>query len=141
MGNPKQGKVAKYPSKYSDNYVTLAQFLAEMMCERRAASLKVDLPRYFWDSAEEWKSYYFYQLKLANKLLAVYNPGHIIRAVNELKYIYSLNIKVLLELLKKFKDEPEIFKEVVDQPIESSGPSGVFFRRKGILGKLDDWRS
>lgn len=138
MGNPKQGKVAKYPSKYSDNYVTLAQFLAEMMCERRASSLKVDLPRFFWTVCPEWKSYYFYQLKLANNLLVKHNPGHIIRAVNELKYIYSLNIQALLKLLIQYKSEPEIFKEVVEQPVESSNPSGVFIRRKGLLGKLDD---
>lgn len=127
-----------YPSKYSDDYITLAQFLAETMCERRAASLKMELPRFFWKSAQLWKQYYFYQLTIAHSLVKAYDAGLIIRAVNELKYIYSLKIKKLTELIEQYEKEPAKLVEEVIQPLETGNPSGVFHRKKGMLGKLDE---
>ena len=60
------------------------------------------------------------------------------RAINELKYIYSLNIKKLTSLIEEYKLEPAKLQEEVVQPIESGSPSGVFIRKKGALGKLDE---
>lgn len=133
-----QTNKARYPSKYSDNYVTLPQYLAELMCERRAANLKIELPRFFWNTLQLWKQYYFYQLGIANRLVKQYDPGLILRAINELKYIYSLNIKKLIVLIKEYEKEPAKLVEEVVQPIETTHPSGVFIRKKGALGKLDE---
>lgn len=108
------------------------------MCERRAANLGTDLPRFFWDTLPEWKNYYFYQLRLAHSLVKRYNGGILIRALNELKYIYSLNVKKLKTLLEQIEKEPKLLVEEIDKPLESSLPSGVFYRKKGKLGQLDE---
>lgn len=135
---PQQGAKTRYPSKYSDKYITLSQFLAEIMCERRASHLKTELPRFFWDTLPEWKQYYFYQLKLANRLVKLHQAGFILRAVNELKYTFSLKLKAIKELIIKYESEPELLREVIEQPIETVNQSGVFIRKKGALGRLDD---
>lgn len=133
-----QTKKSKYPSKYSDKFITFAQYLAEIMCERRAVDLNVDLPRFFWSSSKEWRQYFLYQVRLANELSKEYSPALLIRVVNEVK-VYSLKVKRLRARLEEMKNEtPLPVEEVVQPPQENSHPSGVFIRKKGLLGKLDE---
>lgn len=133
---PTQGKATRYPSRYSDKFIAFPQYLAEMMCERRAANLKMDLPQTFWVSSPLWKNYFFYQLKLANGLVAKYTSVCILNALNELKYIYSLKTPALLRLIEEKSKQKVTVVDVDIVPIEQSC-SGVFNRRKGSLGKLD----
>ena len=130
-----QGKSARYPSRYTDKYVTCAQYISEIMCERKAADEKVDLPRFFWNTSKKWKGYYFYQIKLANKLLKTYSCDALIKAVREHK-VFSLNNKKLVQFAEKFakevKPEVEVDLKVVEQP--SAGK----FHRPNKLGKLDE---
>lgn len=128
---------SKYPSKYSDKYITFAQYLAEIMCERRAADLKIDLPRFFWVSNKKWRQYFLYQVRLANELAKEYHPALLIRAVNEIK-VYSLKVARIRERLEQMKNEPQPIEEHIDKPPENINPSGVFIRKKGLLGKLDE---
>ena len=60
---------SKYPSRYSpQGWVSAAQYITEVICEKKAQKDKKDLPIKFWE-IKEWKSYYRYQITLANKLV------------------------------------------------------------------------
>ena len=106
------------------------------MCERRAKNLGVDLPLEFWHTSPLWKNYFFYQLKLARNLATKYNSTQILDALNEMKYVYSLKLPALLDLIDKKSKEVKIEVEVDIQPTDIQS-SGIFKRRKGTLGKLD----
>lgn len=135
--NPTQGKLTRYKSRYSNKYIALPQYLAEMMCERRASNLGVDLPTEFWKTSPLWKNYFFYQLKLAQPLTKKYTSAVILDALNEMKYVYSLKLAALLDLMKRKSEEVKIEVEIDIQPTDIQS-SGIFNRRKGTLGKLDE---
>lgn len=90
----------------------------------------------FWIKLPEWKAYYFYQLKLARLLAAKHDSGIIFKAINELKYIYSLKIQKLSALIKQYEGQSEITQEEVDLHLFPSS-TGKFYRPVGKLGKLD----
>lgn len=134
--NPTQGKVTRYKSRFSDKYIALPQYLAELMCERRAKNLGVDLPTEFWRTSPLWKNYFFYQLKLAQSLTKSYTSTVILDSLNEMKYVYSLKLAALLDLIEKKSKEVKVEIEIDIQPTLTQS-SGIFNRRKGMLGKLD----
>lgn len=135
--NPIQGNLTRYKSRYSNKYIALPQYLAELMCERRAKNLGVDLPEEFWRTSPLWKNYFFYQLKLATNLAKSYSSTTILDSLNEMKYVYSLKLKPLLELIDKKSKEVRIEVDVDIQPTDIQS-SGIFNRKKGTLGKLDE---
>ena len=90
----------KYPSRYSPGKsVTEAQYIAELMCEKRALSLHRDLPVQFW-KLEEWKGYYMYQIRLAYKLLRKYDCSIILKAIGEIYNVFSLANPLLIKKIK-----------------------------------------
>ncbi len=100
----KQTKTRNYPSKYSQNtWITAAQYMGEIMCERRAISLKRDLPNNFWN-LPEWKKYYCYQVYLANQLLKKHTAEEIINTLTraDFKFIYSLKFKKFVNAIKSY---------------------------------------
>lgn len=130
-----QGKQAKYPSRYTDKYITCAQYVSEIMCERKAAYEKADLPRFFWTTSKKWKGYYFYQLKIANTLLKKYSCENLIKAVRE-HNTFSLKNKKLENILDKLSNEVKVEVEV-DLKINEAPSKGKFYR-PNKLGKLDE---
>lgn len=65
----KRSQASSYPSRYGKSrFVTAAQFLAEVMCERRARAEKKTLPPEFWKDAH-WKKVYLQQVTAANRLI------------------------------------------------------------------------
>ncbi len=107
------------------------------MCERRAKTLKRDLPKQFWIKLPEWKSYFFYQLSLARRLTAQYPEKSIYRAIHELKYIYSLKIKKLRDLIETYERQPKIDLEC-EIPEILPNSTGRFERPKSKLEELDE---
>ena len=106
----KSAKLKKYPSRYSPGKgVTAAQYIAELVCEKRAISLHRDLPIKFWN-LPEWKGYYLYQIKLANKLLIEYNADSVIKGLNEIRNAYSLANPIVKKKIKKLSQilTPEV---------------------------------
>lgn len=83
-----------------------------------------------------WKNYFFYQLKLAQSITKLYKTSAILEALNEMKYVYSLKLVALLDLIKKKNEEVKIEVEFDIQPTDIQS-SGIFNRKKGTLGKLD----
>lgn len=93
--------VSNYPSRYSPGgYVTVCQYIIELLCENRAKALKKDLPIKFWE-LPEWSNFYKSQLRVVHKLLKEYDSMSIIAVVKG-SNIWSLRPSFVI---KKIKDE------------------------------------
>jgi len=93
----------KYISKYSNNKkVSAAQYITEMVCERKAIKDKKDLHYRFWTN-KFWQSFYRNQIASANKLLARFSDKAIINALNtdKGKNIYSLRAPHLTAIIEQ----------------------------------------
>lgn len=89
----------RYHSRYSDSWVSAAQFVTELICEKKAQIDKKDLPAKFWN-LPHWKSFFRQQILVANGLLKIYNEVPVIRAVKASYGLYSLRAPQLDNLLK-----------------------------------------
>lgn len=127
----------KYISKYSPNKkVSPAQYISEIVCERRATSLKTNLPAKFWNNPD-WKQYYIFQIKIANELLKTYSDKAILFALNldKCKTVFSLRNPVLIGYIKQYKepkiDTSERSRDIITDSI------GVQSKKKNILDNLN----
>lgn len=132
----------KYPSKYSNGKeVTAAQYIVEILCENKARVTKKDLHYRFWTN-KEWAAYYRSQIATAHKLLKVYKPLSIIRALKHEKarYIYSLRAPHLTAIIeqeqKKLEEENTKLTKVFNKEVKSFGQ--VPSASKNILSKLKE---
>lgn len=91
-----------YDSKFSDKKVTAAQYIAQLMCERKSKKDGVKLTGAFWND-KEWKKFFLYQVSLANNLLKIYPEGAIIQVLArpDLSWAWSLNTKQVLKAFEK----------------------------------------
>lgn len=99
----------KFISKYSnDKEVTPAQYITEMICEKKAKSDKLDLHYKFWTS-KKWAAYYRNQIATANKLVKEFDPIAIVKALNNPKAqrMYSLRAPFFRDIIK---EEQEILE-------------------------------
>lgn len=81
-----------YPSKYSNGKsVSAAQYITELICEKKAKLDKKDLHYRFWVSPE-WESFYRNQISSAHKLLKKYSDVAVVRALKNTRAekIFSL---------------------------------------------------
>lgn len=132
---------SRYPSRYSPRgFVTAAQYITELICERKAAREKKELPIKFWD-LKEWNKFYRYQIMLANKMLKEYKEVAIIRALRDdyrCKNTYSLRSPFLGGIIKEY----EVMDVSADQSrkkIEADFSKKSTFRERkssGIIHKL-----
>lgn len=93
----------KYISKYSNGKcVSAAQYITEIICEKRAKYNKEDLHYRFW-VAKKWSAYYRNQIASANKLLTKYSAKAIIRALSDKasQNIYSLRAPHLVDIIER----------------------------------------
>jgi hypothetical protein len=87
-----------YKSKYGLNIqITAAQYIAEMMCERKAQKNGQALWPYFWKD-KEWQKEFVHQCSLANKFLKQYPPLVIIQTLLSNRTVYSLRTQKLNKL-------------------------------------------
>lgn len=95
--------MSKYPSRYSNGkMVTAAQYITELICEKKARKDGGDLPQEFWKQ-DKWASYFRQQIVSANGLLRIYDAQAIIRALksNASFSIFSLRAPHLDDIIKK----------------------------------------
>jgi hypothetical protein len=93
----------QYPSKYSNGkLVSAAQYITEIICEKKAKLTGQDLHHRFWASAK-WAAYYRNQIGSANKLLKKYSETAVVKALNtpEASKIYSLRAPHLLPIIEQ----------------------------------------
>lgn len=109
---------SRYLSNYGEPgeslYVTAAQYLAEIACERQAARSGEKLPPRFWRE-KRWAVKFRAQVTHANGLLGKFPCGAILQALRHKPdgvRIYSLGLKAaLIPLCERFN------KTVIENPV------------------------
>lgn len=93
----------KYQSRYSPKkQVSAAQFITELICEKKAAKDGIDLPVNFW-KLPKWGAFFRQQIVTANGLLRIYSDAAIVRALRSPKAfsIFSLRAPHLDAIIKE----------------------------------------
>lgn len=145
---------SKYPSRYGKSrWVTAAQYLAEVMCERRARAEKKTLPPEFWKD-EHWGNLYRQQVAAASRLIKRLDPegtGSGAAAVSAFlktergKTCYSLMGAWVVPLVEvahravvlRREAAPPVQEEAPREEVGQGGPREAFVAKKSILSKLE----
>lgn len=141
----KRTESSRYKSLYGGGFVTPAQILAEIMCERMAKRNGDALPLKFWTVCDKWNKSFRWQLAEANKLLKVFHESVVSRVLrsNEGKFFLSLNSPKLRPLLeqeqKKYDAEMIRIKNVerVDTVKDAPAPT-TYAGKKSKLSLLKE---
>jgi len=131
---------SKYESRHGGGWITPAQFLAEVMCERTAKENLEELPIKFWNKPR-WKKEFFKQLNLANTILKDHDAAVVSKALKskEGKKIFSLGApwfkKLILLEEKNFKEISSLTesKEAVELPIRKT-----FQQSKSLIKRIKE---
>jgi len=126
----------KFLSKYSnDKEVEAAQYITEIICEKKAKIEKKDLHFRFWLN-KEWSKFYRTQICTAHKLVKQYNPVSIVRALNrpEAYRIYSLRSPLLITLTKQ--EETKLSQENTSFNKKINRNSSKEFRKPSIQNNI-----
>ena len=106
----------RYPSRYSPHKeVTPAQYIAELICEKRARFLDKELPLKFWE-LDEWKKFYKYQITLAYTLLQKYTDSIIVAALMDSRTYktYSLRNPLVTTLCEEYQQKVKLVEPLAD---------------------------
>jgi hypothetical protein len=130
----------KYPSKYSNGKtVSAAQYITEIICEKKAKNSKQDLHYKFW-ATKTWAAYYRNQIASAHKLLVKYSDTAIVKALNNKKAekIYSLRAPHLIPIIEQ--EEKTLSQRNQDLSLEVDRTEKIVFRKEqtsnNIISKL-----
>ena len=131
-----------YPSKYSNGkQVSAAQFITEIICERKAQMNREDLHYRFWIH-KTWAAFYRNQIGSAHKLLKQFPAKAIIRALNtdSGRRIYSLRAPHLLDMIRK--EEEILQSENTNFTLDINRKEDISYNKhqskKNIISKLKD---
>jgi hypothetical protein len=136
----------KYPSKYSNNkFVSAAQYITEMICERKAKKDKTDLHYRFWLN-KKWSAFFKNQIASSHKLLKRYSARSIIAALltDDGQKIYSLRAPHLPDIIEL--KESEFTKENTTLTKNIERKTDIVFgnnqytkiNKNNIISKLED---
>lgn len=133
----------KFISKYSNNKeVSAAQYITEIICEKKAKIDKKDLHYKFWLN-KEWASFYRNQISTANKLVKKYNPVAIVKALQDTKtaYTYSLRAPRLISIIEQYEKILAAQNQQLSKSIDRSQAKTFKKNTKqkpNVLSKLKD---
>jgi hypothetical protein len=132
----------KYPSKYSNGKtVSAAQYITELICEKKAKLSKEDLHAKFW-LTKKWSAYYRNQIATANKLVKKYNPKAIVRALNNSKAekIYSLRAPHLTAIIEQEDVKLQTENTEISKPLDRSEKNTYrqINNTQSLISKLKD---
>lgn len=125
-----------YPSRYSNGkLVSAAQYITELICEKKAKQDKLDLNYRFWLKSE-WSKYYKNQIASAHKLLKKYNAKAIIRALQDKKTdkIYSLRAPHLVDIIEHYDRLVSSENHTLTKEIERK--DGAVYRKESIKSNI-----
>lgn len=132
----------KYLSKYSNGKsVCPAQFITEIVCERKAEIEKVDLHYRFW-LQKYWEKFYKNQIATAHKLVKKYPHKAIVKALQSPagRRIYSLRAPHLPAIIEQqatiLAKENTVFTKQANRKTDVSFQKTT--QKKNILSKLKD---
>ena len=139
----KRTEKSKYPSRYSPNgWVHSAQYITELICEKKAKTEGKELPLKFWE-LKEWLKFYKYQITLANKLIKQYGEHVVISALHDKRMwkCYSLRSPFLKNVMEEYKEKQEIAKKIaksVEYDFSKKEKFESSNKKKSIISKLKD---
>jgi hypothetical protein len=133
----------KYPSRYSnEKFVSAAQYITEIICEKKAKIDKEDLHHRFWTN-KKWSSFFRNQIATANQLVSKYGEKAVIRALKNPKTerIYSLRAPHLLPIIEQEAEIVSKENSALTKSLERK--ENISHRQsannpKNILSKLED---
>jgi len=133
----------KFISRYSNNKeVSAAQYIVELICEKKAKFEKKDLHYRFWVN-KEWSAYYRNQIATANKLVKKYNPLAIVKALQDEKTsnTYSLRAPFLIPIIEHYEklidSQNKDFSKNIDRSSNKTHKTNIN-KTKNILSILED---
>jgi hypothetical protein len=133
----------KFISRYSNNKeVSPAQYIVELICEKKAKFNKQDLHYRFWLN-KDWSAFYRNQIATANKLVKKYNPIAIVKALQDIKTnnTYSLRAPLLIPIIEKHQSILESQNTTFSKKIDRSDQKTFQKNRKSktnIISKLEE---
>lgn len=139
---------SRYPSKYAPKgWVTPAQYIIELICEKKALSDGRALSVKFWDNPE-WAKFFTAQLRMCHSLIKKYSDKAIIRALqdNRTKNTYSLRAPWLLPIIEEhhkiiLSEDKRLMNAKPTEAMVGAGQNTsirVAPTRKNTLSKLRD---
>lgn len=136
-----------YQSRYGGGWITSAQYIAEVMCERLAKKDKKDLPVKFWNTPT-WKRAFLQQVLAANTVLKLFKPQAILAALRREWKAFSLRAAwltpVFQEEQSKLENQQQAIEEKETVKVEATvvktdeKPRPTFYQKKSVLNKLRD---
>lgn len=96
---------SRYKSPSSGDYITCAQYVAEVMCSRMAEKENVGSQAHKFWNLPKWQKHYQHQVILANRLVKKYPEAAIVKAINspECRRMYSLRYPSLGTIIEKYQ--------------------------------------
>lgn len=144
----------KYEKKYISRHnpggdsITSAQWLAEIMCERKAqADSNKELPNKFWSNAyqdkefyKKWVPYLQRQVQTIYQLMNKSSEEQVLQALMSNRKIYSVLPKWSREYILNFKVKPKQVIKEEDRPKIYKNPKFDTNRtsKKNLLDRLED---
>lgn len=133
----------KYPSRYSPkSWVHAAQYVTELICEKKAKTENKELPIKFWE-LDDWCKFYKYQIMLANRLIKEFGEHSIIAALHDSRMYktYSLRSPFLEKIVKEYADKAEAAKKImqsktIDYDFSDKKKFDSNNNKKSIVSKL-----
>lgn len=139
---------SKYPSRHKPGtYVTVGQWLGELMCERKALRETKELPRAFWLKMKEnelnikWSKYLKLQTQQAYKLIKEFGEDRVVESVTSHKTMYSLLPKWVKKYITDYKMKPKREPKKEEPKVYKENPkvnTNTRFRKKNILDILEE---
>jgi hypothetical protein len=133
---------SRYPSRYSPKgWVSAPQYITELICEKKAQKEKKELPIRFWE-IKEWKSYFRYQITLANKLINEFGEDAVVAALKDPRCwsTYSLRAPRVSEIAKEKQlsevDRPKDTEYNINESTEVRHKTNN--SKKSIISRLKD---
>lgn len=135
----------KFVSRYSNGKeVTAAQYITELICEKKAKLNKEDLHYRFWVT-KKWAVFYKNQIATANQLTKKYDAIAIVRALNspKTKNMYSLRApfftKVVEEEAQKLNAQNTEMTQNIERKENKKFLKATFHpKKKSIISKLKE---
>ena len=135
---------SRYPSRYSPRgWVSAYQYVAELVCEKKAQQDCGELPIKFWDLTE-WRNFYRYQITLASSLIKQYGEDCVIAALRDSRSYktYSLRSSFLKSIIEEYRSqkdsEPLDRKEETSYDFESKENFTSNNNKRSIISDLED---
>lgn len=136
---------SRYPSLYSPSqYITAAQYILELLCEKKAEFEGTRLPIKFWQFPK-WSKFFRRNLRQTHKLLKQYDESAIINAVKSPKFKnrYSIFTPYFLSLVEKEqvtlnKQTVELSDNYSTKRVKQTSQIRQQFVQPNLIDKLDD---